>query len=140
MFQFLSFTFFSFNKGQALNLINPTAKNLWQSVAGFNGLMAVIMGAVAAHAIGDAEASALAAKASLYQLIHAAILLFIAQREERFLGLARWAFLTGMILFCGTLYLKALDIAPQMIMAAPAGGIAFMAGWLLIVIAGLRKP
>jgi uncharacterized membrane protein YgdD (TMEM256/DUF423 family) len=41
-------------------------------------------------------------------------------------------FLAGIILFCGTLYLKALAILPVATKLAPLGGISFMVGRFLI--------
>ena len=96
------------------------------------------MGAVAAHAIADAHAAAMAEKASLYQLIHAVLLLWLADRQGKIFGLARWVFMAGIILFCGSLYLKAISGWAEATALAPLGGISLMAGWLLIVLASSK--
>jgi len=107
----------------------------WRGIAGVNGFLAIVMGAVAAHAIADAPLAAIAEKASLYQLIHAVVLLWLADKSGKSFGLVRWLFLTAIILFCGTLYLKALTGWASATTLAPLGGISFMAGWIMIAFA-----
>ena len=102
----------------------------WRIIAGLSGFIAVVMGAVGAHAIADAHLSALAEKASLYQLLHSLLLLWLLDQPE--LRLARWLVLAGLILFCGSLYLKALTGWPNASYFAPMGGMSFMGAWLFI--------
>jgi uncharacterized membrane protein YgdD (TMEM256/DUF423 family) len=97
------------------------------------------MGAIGAHAIADAQMAALAEKASIYQLIHAVLLLWLADRQGKGFRLARWIVLAGIILFCGSLYLKALTGWSEATRLAPLGGISFMAGWVLIALARERE-
>ena len=52
-------------------------------------------------------------------------------------GVAGVLFLAGMLLFCGSLYLKALGQADITNPLAPAGGFLLMAGWLALAWAGL---
>ena len=106
----------------------------WQRIAGLNGFIAIAMGAVAAHAIADAHLSELAERASIYQLIHSVVLLWLADRHGKSIALARWVFLTGIILFCGSLYLKGMTGWPSATVLAPTGGISFMTGWLLVAL------
>ena len=111
----------------------PLERNrTWAIVAGLSGLMAVVMGALGAHAAADEHLAKLAETASYYQLIHAATLLWLASTQSRPLQGARWMFLAGTVLFCGTLYLKALAGWAGAVALAPAGGIGFMLGWALI--------
>lgn len=107
-------------------------KQFWQRIAGFNGFVGVVMGAVSAHAIADLQLAQLAEKASLYQLIHALIILHLADRQSKSSVYIRWLFLIAILLFCGSLYLKALSGGVVSTALAPAGGISFMAGWLLL--------
>jgi uncharacterized membrane protein YgdD (TMEM256/DUF423 family) len=107
-------------------------QTFWRGIAGFNGFLAVAMGAVAAHAIADPQLAALAEKASLYQLIHTLVILYLAERPGKVAYFARWLFLAAIFLFCGSLYLKALSGGAVSTALAPAGGISFMAGWLLL--------
>ncbi len=107
------------------------------AVAGLNGFMAVALGAVGAHAVAEPALATLVERASLYQLIHAGVLLAIAGQTGRIAALAKLAILIGIILFCGSLYGKALLGWPSTL--APAGGIALMLGWLLIAISGAKR-
>jgi uncharacterized membrane protein YgdD (TMEM256/DUF423 family) len=116
----------------------------WVMLAGLNGLIAVGMGAYAAHGLaGDAGLQAFAERASLYQLVHALALLAadrLAAEGRRLAHGACALFLAGMVLFCGSLYVRALTGAPLPIpMVTPTGGMAFMAGWLVLVVVGLVR-
>lgn len=116
----------------------------WVMLAGLNGVVAVGMGAYAAHGLaGDAALQALAERASLYQLFHALALLAadrLAADGRRLAHGAAALFLAGMVLFCGSLYLRALTGAPLPIpMVTPAGGMSFMAAWLVLGLAGIVR-
>ncbi len=104
----------------------------WQMIAGINGLIGVVMGAVAAHVVADAHAASLAQQASLYQLIHAGVLLWLSNQSTRGFLASRWLFLAGLILFCGTLYLKALTGWTNVTSIAPTGGVCLMVGWIVV--------
>ena len=52
-------------------------------------------------------------------------------------GLAGILFLAGLLLFSGSLYLKALGLAEVTNPLAPTGGFLLMAGWLALAWAGL---
>jgi uncharacterized membrane protein YgdD (TMEM256/DUF423 family) len=45
---------------------------------------------------------------------------------------AAWLMLAGTLLFCGSIYARALGASPGIVGAAPYGGIAFMLGWLAL--------
>lgn len=119
----------------------------WIVLAGLSGLIAVGMGAYGAHGLaGDADSQALVERASQYQLFHSLALL----AADRVAGdnrrgavlphLAALLFMVGMLLFCGSLYLKALSGQPLPVpMVTPAGGMTLMAAWLVLALAGLRR-
>jgi len=67
-----------------------------------------VMGAVGAHAVAEPRVAALAETASLYELIHAVVLLWLCGARGRYAMAARWSIMVGTVLFCGTIYLKAL--------------------------------
>jgi uncharacterized membrane protein YgdD (TMEM256/DUF423 family) len=106
----------------------------WGIAAGLSGFIAVVMGAVGAHAVADAHTAALVDTASLYELIHAGVLLWLSRIRGNYAMAARWMFLIGTVLFCGTLYLKALMGWDAVVRLAPFGGLSFMLGWLLIAL------
>ena len=114
--------------------------------AGF-ALLAVILGAFAAHglkAVLDAHQLALFETASRYQMYHAIALLIVglmlsnAQFSRSLLIPAALAFILGIILFSGSLYLLALVGVGWLGAITPVGGIAFLSGWLLTMVAVLK--
>jgi len=113
---------------------------LWLALAGLNGAVGVIAGAIGAHAsLGAAQP--LVATGAHFQLFHALALVGIAlamrSRGGRLIEWAGCALLAGCILFSGGLYLDALGIQ-SLGPIVPVGGTAFIVGWLLLAAAGLR--
>jgi uncharacterized membrane protein YgdD (TMEM256/DUF423 family) len=109
--------------------------------AGLHGMVAVAMGAFAAHGMAGVEPERLGwvQTGAHYQLVHAAAILALA-----LLGLpgplrwAGWSFLVGAIIFSGTLYLMAFG-APRWFGAiTPIGGVLLILGWGLGVLAAFR--
>jgi uncharacterized membrane protein YgdD (TMEM256/DUF423 family) len=118
----------------------------WLVAAGLNGLMAVAMGAFAAHGLGgmlDPAALALVETASRYQLAHALALIAVAlllkppTRQRRLVHAIGWLFLAGIVLFAGSLYLLALTGMRAFVWVTPFGGLALIAGWAALVVLGL---
>ena len=110
----------------------------WVLVAGVNGLVAVAFAAYATHGIADGHAQALAERAWQFQLLHALALLTadrLAGEGRRAAGIAAALFTLGIVLFSGSLYWKALVGPPPVPLITPAGGIAFMLGWLALATA-----
>lgn len=114
-------------------------ERLWRAIAGLSGFAAIVMDAVGSHAISDTHASQLVERASHYELIHAAVLLWLSGVQGKYIRAARWLFVAGTILFCGTLYLKALTGWEDASRPAPIGGISFMLGWLMITLQKRQK-
>jgi uncharacterized membrane protein YgdD (TMEM256/DUF423 family) len=111
----------------------------WIAAAGLSGSFAVVMGALGAHAAAAPELAKLAETASYYQLIHAAVLLWLARRPGRWSQVARWLLVAGTVLFCGGLYAKALSGWAEAARTAPFGGTSFILGWIALAVAGWRK-
>lgn len=117
-------------------------ERIWIAIAGISGAAAVAADAVARHALaGDAHRFELAATGARYGMTHALALLAItilrrslrAALPARWLGLAAWCFVAGLLLFSGSLYLLAGG-SPAMVAAlTPVGGILFIAGWAAIL-------
>ena len=110
-------------------------------------LLAVLSGAFAAHGLKtmlDAQQLALFETAARYQMYHALALLVVGilasgpQFSRSLLKLAAFAFILGIFLFCGSLYLLALSGITWLGAITPLGGTAFLAGWLAIMIAALK--
>ncbi|KQP42550.1 hypothetical protein ASF49_01480 [Methylobacterium sp. Leaf104] len=103
------------------------------------GLLGVAASAAAAHVSG-ADSLKTAAQ---FLLFHApAILALVAlaatgTTHRPMTRLAAGALVVGLALFSGDLALRALHGTPLFPMAAPAGGFALMAGWLLAALSAV---
>lgn len=83
--------------------------------------------------------------AARYHLVHAlAVVLsgILAGRPHasKAFGLAGVLFITGIALFAGSLYALVLLDMPALGMITPLGGVSFIAGWIVLGIASLRRP
>ncbi len=104
--------------------------------AGAMGACGVAAGAAGAHS-GAAETLG---TASIYLLVHAAAVTGIALgRGPDWLALvAATALAAGTAIFAGDLAARALAGARLFPMAAPAGGMIMIAGWLLLALVALK--
>jgi uncharacterized membrane protein YgdD (TMEM256/DUF423 family) len=107
------------------------------SAAGVSLLVATIAGAVGSHALtfADEQAARSFETAVQFQFFHglgvvAIVLVGLAGRGGRARAAAAWLMLGGTLLFCGSIYARALGAPPGLVAAAPYGGVAFMLGWL----------
>jgi uncharacterized membrane protein YgdD (TMEM256/DUF423 family) len=121
-------------------------------VATILGALSVGLGAFGAHGLKKvvpAETVASFETAVRYQLYHVFALLATAILYEKFPDKRlRWAgncFIIGIILFSGSLYAMTIMDATEMVgkksigIVTPFGGLFFMAGWLLLFFALLKK-
>ena len=107
----------------------------WMTLAALGGFVAVGAGAFAAHGITDPRTQELVRTASMYGFMHTmatfacATFMQVGARRARF---APAFFLTGVLLFSGSLYALAFG-APRWVGAiTPIGGLSFLAGWLVL--------
>ena len=115
-------------------------------LAGLAGFTAVAMGAFGAHALRDhltPEGTAVFHTGSLYHLVHAVALFGAAllAREDASARLALWAgylFAIGIVIFSGSLYVLAISGQKWLGAITPIGGVAFLAGWVLVAVAGWK--
>ncbi len=109
------------------------------SLAGFLGVAA---GAFGAHALRNrvsADMLGVFETAVRYQMYHVFALLMTAAvigraGDARLLTIAGWSFLTGIVLFSGSLYALALTRLPGLGAMTPLGGLAFLVGWACLAI------
>lgn len=106
----------------------------------FSGL-AVAFGAFGAHSL-----KAILPEASLsvfetavrYQMYHGLGLVLVGMAARagihRCIAPAGWAFLTGIVLFSGSLYLLALLNIRWLGAITPLGGLLFIVGWVLLAV------
>ena len=108
------------------------------------GLIAVGFGAFGAHGLrGRLSPDMLAVFETgvRYQMYHALALLLTAALATQFEGkaivAAGWLFVTGIVLFSGSLYLLAVTGITILGAITPIGGVAFLAGWASLIVATL---
>jgi uncharacterized membrane protein YgdD (TMEM256/DUF423 family) len=111
------------------------------SLAAVSLLAATVAGAVGSHALTFADAQALRSfeTAVQFQFFHglgvvAIALVGLAGRAGFVRAAAAWLMLAGTVLFCGSIYARALGVAPGIVGVAPYGGVAFMVGWLAFAV------
>lgn len=117
---------------------------LFISLGAVSGLLAVAMGAFAAHSLRDRLTSDMLQvfqTGAQYEMYHALALVGVGIVLGRFsvdgsvwLNAAGWLFVAGTVLFSGSLY--ALSISGVSVLGAitPLGGLAFLGGWLALAI------
>ena len=105
---------------------------------GMLGFFAVGMGAVGAHHLGLTESDRSAWSTAVdYQLWHAIVLLvapLIPLRESRIFPFMIAAFVAGIVLFSGSIYLLVLTKNSLWGPITPLGGICIVSGWLLLIL------
>ena len=117
-------------------------------IAALAGCSAVIFGALGAHALRAEldEASISAWQTAVdYQFWHALALLVVGLLSghwprSRSLLCSGWLFVTGMVLFSGSLYLLAATSVRMILgfplgLLTPVGGIILIAAWVALVVA-----
>jgi len=100
---------------------------------------AVAAGAFGAHALKeilDAHSLQVFDTATRYQMYHAFGLCIVSWAIDRYpeqrLEQTGWLFTLGILLFSGSLYVVALAGIRWMGAVTPIGGLAFLAGWVLL--------
>ena len=116
-------------------------------------MLAVALGAFGAHGVRgqvDAESYHIWTTAPQVQFYHGLALLGLAAFQDRFaprtVGFVRTLFLLGILCFCGSLYLMATrdilgiqGLTRVLGPITPLGGLLFMAGWAVLLVAALRR-
>ncbi len=114
--------------------------NLFLVLAGINGLIAVSLGAFAAHGLKSMLGPDLLATFQTgvqYHMYHSLALLAVGILVLQFpaqtgLRIAGFLFLAGIVIFSGSLYVLALSGIRWLGAITPIGGVAFLAGWALL--------
>lgn len=125
---------------------NSHISGFFLSAAAISGFVSVALGAFAAHGL---ESMVSAARLETfhtgveYQFYHSLALLLVAilsgkQQSTKALLISGYAFLFGIIVFSGSLYLLVLLDIPVLGAITPVGGTAFLLGWLCLAVYGLR--
>lgn len=110
------------------------------------GASGVILGAFGAHALRfrleprDLEVFETAVR---YQMYHAFAMIaaaWLLSRNAPWAAAAAWAFIAGVIIFSGSLYLLVATGQRWLGAVTPVGGVALIAGWLLLALAAFKQP
>ena len=130
-------------------ILQPTASRERQFVflGAVSGFLSVALGAFGAHALKDALAPDLLAVFETgvrWQAVHAVAILAAGVFSARLSGpmapAAGWLFVLGTVVFSGSLYVLALSGVRAWGAVTPLGGVAWLAGWACLAVAGLRRP
>ena len=109
--------------------------------------LSVVIGAFGAHALKEIlEANQRTDTFNTgvtYQFYHSLALLIIGllmfKIPHRFLPLAAWTHIAGIVIFSGSLYLLCLTSNTKWGAITPIGGLLFIVGWILVVIAVIKS-
>jgi uncharacterized membrane protein YgdD (TMEM256/DUF423 family) len=108
-------------------------------------LLAVAAGAFGAHALRERLPETMLAifeTGVRYQMYHAlgllAAALLVARVPSGAGAAAGWLFTVGIVIFSGSLYILVLSGVRTWGAVTPIGGVAFIAGWVLLAWAGWR--
>jgi len=112
----------------------------WIRCASVIMFMGVALGAFGAHGLKNVLSDPMKAVFETgvrYQMIHGLALFVVAWLSSRGAGpavnAAGWCFLSGVVVFSGSLYLLSLTGVRMWGAVTPAGGLAFLAGWLCLI-------
>lgn len=120
------------------------------AIAALMGLLSVALGAFGAHGLKHVlspEMKAVYQTAVQYQMFHSLAMLVIAcilfqvslnPVFARQLRRVANFFLFGIVLFCGSLFLLSVLQLPMLGAVTPIGGVSFIIGWGLLIIAFLK--
>ncbi len=121
-------------------------QNTFITAAAISGFLTVALGAFGAHALKsvlDSYGHDIYNKAVLYQMFHTLALLGVALLQNHFksmnLNPAGYAFLLGIVLFSGSLYLLAISGVKILGAVTPLGGLAFLFGWAWLAFQFIRS-
>jgi uncharacterized membrane protein YgdD (TMEM256/DUF423 family) len=124
-------------------MINEMTR-IFLAIAGALGGLSVVFGAFASHALKDKlseRALEIWETGTKYQMYHALALLLVALLLSRLattslpLVIAGYAFIVGILLFSGSLYALSLSGIKWLGAITPLGGVAFILGWVCLVVA-----
>jgi uncharacterized membrane protein YgdD (TMEM256/DUF423 family) len=109
------------------------------SLVGFLGVAAGAFGAHGLRSRLSPDMLAVFETAVRYQMYHVFALLITAAvmarvGDARLLAVAGWSFITGVVLFSGSLYALALTGISGLGAITPLGGLAFLVGWACLAV------
>jgi len=126
------------------------SNNRWILLSGtLMAMVAVMLGAFAAHSLKtslDSYRLSVFETGARYQMYHALALILSGlmagfnSLDQKWFRYAGCAFLLGILLFSGSLYCLALSGIKWFGAITPIGGVAFIIGWLLLLVGIVKSP
>ena len=117
----------------------------WFGIGAVAGAVGVMLGAFGAHGLKsrvDADLLAVFETGVRYHMYHALALLAVGWAASRWPGgwvnASGWAFLIGIVVFSGSLYVMTLTGARWLGAVTPLGGLAFISGWVALAVAAWK--
>jgi uncharacterized membrane protein YgdD (TMEM256/DUF423 family) len=116
----------------------------WVRAGAVLGFLGVGLGAFGAHGLKETlarlETAATYQTAVQYHLVHALAILAVgvvglSAQPRPAMAVAGWAFLVGVVVFSGSLYVLSVTGMKWLGAITPIGGVAFLAGWLALAVA-----
>ncbi len=125
-------------------------KNPFLLIAGISGALVVALGALGAHSLKPylpPDSLVSYETAVRYQFYHTLALLIIGLLGDvpKTIRYAGWLFVTGIICFSGSVYFLSTKAITGLVNISflgpitPVGGLLFMAGWVMVAVAAVRK-
>ncbi len=106
-------------------------------IAAIAGLLAVVLGAFGAHSLknllAENNTATIWEKAVFYHFIHA-VMLFVLSLRNPLPRVPWFAFLIGIVIFSGSLYLLAVTNQKWLGAITPFGGVSFIVGWVCLIL------
>ena len=121
---------------------------IWSAMGAMGLAFAVAFGAFGAHALKgqlDAYSAGIYEKAVFYHFVHALGLLAVSVLPKAGVisqNASTWVcalLLAGIVLFSGSLYVLSLTGITVLGAVTPLGGVAFLAGWLFMLLGVARS-
>ncbi len=115
-------------------------------IGAVSGAISVALGAFGAHALKDALATSGRTEtfetAVKYQMYHSLALILLgillAQFDHKFLQFSGYAYMIGIFIFSGSLYLLCATGITKLGAVTPIGGVFLIAAWILLAL-GVAK-
>lgn len=115
-------------------------------IGAFLGFIGVAFGAFGAHFLKQrlsADSLAIFEVGVRYHMYHVLALIFTAlllhYNQNSWTTWAGYSFISGILIFSGSLYLLVLTDVKKWGMITPIGGVFFLLGWLFIALSALKS-
>ncbi|WP_338555168.1 DUF423 domain-containing protein [Paenibacillus sp. KS-LC4] len=117
------------------------------TIGAIGAAIAVGLGAFGAHTLKEilpADLLAIFETGVRYHMYHSLGLMLVALLADR-LGESKWLLsgarllLAGIVIFSGSLYILAISDIRVLGAITPIGGVAFLAGWVCVIVATLKS-